>query len=100
VVAVSFAAADGKPTVVITHHAPSREGLNPDYRGDGLAGAYASHLDPWIEELDGVPMWIHGHTHIRRRYRIGATELRTDARGLDGRDLCARSFTGQSRFEV
>lgn len=97
----SLAAANNKPTVVITHHAPSPQGLSP-YHGDddGIAGAYASGLDPWIETLEGVPVWIHGHTHIRRLYRIGATELRTDARGFDGRDLSARSFTGQSWFEI
>jgi hypothetical protein len=85
--------------VVITHHAPSRKGLNPHHAGNGLDGAYASDLDDWIEGLLGAQIWVHGHTHMRRLYRIGATELRTDARGFDG-DLCARGFKGQSSFEI
>src|SRR5262249_30020318 len=74
----SLAAANGKRTVVITHHAPSLKGLNPLHVGEGLDGAYASDLDGWLEELEAVPVWVHGHTHMRRLYRIGTTELRTD----------------------
>jgi len=96
----SLAAANGRRTVVITHHAPSRQGLNPHHVGDDLNGAYASDLDAWIAELDGVPVWVHGHTHMRRLYRIGATDVRTDARGFDGRDLSSRGFKGQSSFEI
>jgi hypothetical protein len=33
-------------------------------------------------------------------YKIGRTEIRTDARGFDGKDLGARKFTGQSFFEI
>jgi 3',5'-cyclic AMP phosphodiesterase CpdA len=92
--AAALATANGKPTVVITHHAPSRKGLNPHHTG------YASDLDDWIAGLAGVPVWVHGHTHMRRVYRIGATEVRTDARGFDARDLSARGFRGQSGFEI
>lgn len=92
--------ATGKPTVVISHHAPSLKGLNPHHASGDLDAAYASDLDAMIEALDTVPVWIHGHTHIRRRYKIGRTEIRTDARGFDGRDFGARQFTGQSFFEL
>jgi Icc-related predicted phosphoesterase len=96
----SLAAANGKRTVVISHHAPSRQGLNPHHVGDDLDGAYASDLDGWITGLADLPVWVHGHTHMRRLYRIGATQVRTDARGFDGRDLSSRGFTGQSSFEI
>ena len=89
-----------KPTVVINHHAPSPKGLNPFHGGGELDGAYASDLEAMIAALENVPVWIHGHTHIRRLYKIGRTEIRTDARGFDGRDLGARKFTGQSFFEI
>jgi Icc-related predicted phosphoesterase len=95
----SLAQANGKRTVVITHHAPSRKGLNPHHASDDLDAAYASDLDGWIEGLEGVPAWIHGHTHIRRLYRIGATEVRTDACGFAD-ELSARGFTGQSAFDI
>ena len=64
--AASRAAANGKRTVVITHHAPSRQGLNPHHAGDSLDAAYASDLDGWIAGLADVPTWVHGHTHMRR----------------------------------
>ncbi len=37
-----------KPTITITHHAPSRQGTNPAFAGNGLDGAYASDLDATI----------------------------------------------------
>jgi 3',5'-cyclic AMP phosphodiesterase CpdA len=95
-----LASAKGKPTVVVTHHAPSLKGLNPYHAGGDLDGAYASDLDAMIATLENVPVWIHGHTHIRRLYKISRTEMRTDARGFDGRDLGARQFTGRSFFEI
>jgi Icc-related predicted phosphoesterase len=96
----SLAAANGKPTIVITHHAPSRQGLNPHHVGESLDAAYASDLDGWIARLENVPVWVHGHTHMRRLYRIGATQVRTDARGFDGRDFSSRAFKGPSSFEI
>jgi Icc-related predicted phosphoesterase len=96
----SLAAASGRRTIVITHHAPSRQGLDPFHAGSDLDGAYASDLDDWIAGLANVPVWVHGHTHIRRLYRIGAMLVRTDARGFDGRDRSSRGFTGQSSFDL
>lgn len=84
--------ADARPTIVVSHHAPSRKGLNPFHSGNGLDGAYASDLDARIAALPNVSVWIHGHTHIRRAYEIGATRVLTNCRGFDGRDGGARSF--------
>lgn len=86
-------------TVIITHHAPSRQGLNPQHRGNGLDGAFASELDELIEELS-IPFWVHGHTHIRERYQIGYTMLLANCRGFDGKDIAARSFSPTSCFDV
>ena len=89
----------GRRSIIITHHAPSKGGLNPMFKGNGLDGAYASDLDSFIETC-GAAVWIHGHTHIRRKYRIGATELRTNARGFVGKDISARRFTAAEYFEL
>lgn len=89
-----------KPTVVVSHHAPSRHGLNHLYAGNGLDGAYVSDLDELIASLDNVPVWVHGHTHIKRTYRIGTTEVRVNCRGFDGRDTAARAFSVNEWFEV
>jgi Icc-related predicted phosphoesterase len=88
------------PTVVITHHAPSRKGLNPLHMGNGLDGAYASNLDDFVAGLDRVPFWVHGHTHIRRQYRIGGTQVVANCRGFEGRDPVARSFTPAAFFDL
>lgn len=88
-----------RPSVIITHHAPSHQGLNPQHRGNGLDGAFASDLDGLIEELS-VPFWVHGHTHIRKRYQIADTILLANCRGFDGKDLPARGFSPGSCFDL
>lgn len=88
-----------RPRVIITHHAPSRYGLNPQHKGNGLDGAFASDLDELIAELS-VPFWVHGHTHIRKRYQIGDTILLANCRGFDGKDISARSFSAGCCFDL
>jgi hypothetical protein len=94
------AAAAGKKTIVITHHAPSRLGGDPRSAGNGLDGAYCSDLDEEIASLANVPVWIHGHTHIARTYRIGATTVRTNARGFASRGGPASGFSATAHFEI
>jgi len=92
--------APARPTVVVSHHAPSLQGLNPRHAGNGLDGAYASNLDDLLSTLRNVPVWVHGHTHIRRVYRIGETEVRANCRGFEGKDPSAGSFKPTAFFEV
>ena len=93
-------AGDGRPTVVVTHHAPSARGLNPKFAGGALDGAYASALEPFMETLERVPFWIHGHTHVQARYVIGRTTVLANCRGFDGKDAAARSFSVKRSFDV
>lgn len=88
----------GARTVVVSHHAPSRKGLNLLHMGNGLDGAYASDLEALVASLEQVPVWVHGHTHIKRTYRIGGTVLRANCRGFEGRDPIARSFSVKEHF--
>jgi len=54
------------PTVVVTHHGPHR-------------GSYLSELP---EACFGVPrLWVHGHTHTSRDYRVGACRVLCNPRG-------------------
>ncbi len=94
------AANPSQPTVVITHHAPSRQGINPAFAGNGLDGAYASDLDATIAALDNVPIWVHGHTHIRKSYSISGTRVLTNCRGFDGKDANARTFSPATHFDI
>lgn len=90
--------AAGKRPVIVTHHAPSRAGLNPASIGNGLDGAYATALDDLVA-ASGAAVWVHGHTHIRRRYRIGGVEVRTNCRGFVGKDPSALRFSAADFFE-
>jgi DNA repair exonuclease SbcCD nuclease subunit len=87
-------------TVVISHHAPSLQGLNPLHRGNGLDGAYVSELDEAIMGFWNIAYWVHGHTHIRRAYRIGHVKVRTNACGFRGRDHSAAEFSPEAHFDV
>lgn len=93
-------ASGGRPLVVITHHAPSLQGLNPQHRGNGLDLAYASDLDAHIERLRAVRYWVHGHTHTQRSYCIGATKMLVNCRGFDGKDLSAWKFEPDAFFDA
>ncbi len=64
----------GKPTVVITHHAPTfqscgvRQHLHPE-----LNSCYASALEGVILSFPQIRYWVHGHTHITCNYPVGNT---------------------------
>jgi Icc-related predicted phosphoesterase len=73
------------PTVVVTHHAPSRRSLNPLY-ADPVAAAYASHLDALVE-ASGAALWVHGHTHHCVDYRVGGTRVVSNQRGYPGESV-------------
>lgn len=96
----AVATAAGKKTIVITHHAPSLLGGDPRCAGNGLDGAYCSDLDDEIASLAQVPVWIHGHTHIARTYRIGSTTVRTNARGFASKAGPAPGFSATAHFDI
>lgn len=89
-----------RPTIVVSHHAPSLKGLNPLHMGNGLDGAFASELDDIIAGMTNTPFWVHGHTHIRKNYRIGSTTVLANCRGFDGKDLSARGFSPNCYFDI
>lgn len=89
-----------RPTVVVSHHAPSFKGLNPHHRGNGLDGAFASDLDDVIIGMTSTFFWVHGHTHIRKKYKIGRTTVLANCRGYEGKDLSARGFAPDCYFDI
>lgn len=96
----AIARAGGRPTIVVTHHAPSAQGANAKFKGDALDVAYYSALDAEIARLSAVPVWIHGHTHVARRYRIGGVEVCTNARGFASKHGAAPGFSATASIEV
>lgn len=65
---------DNSRSIVITHHAPSRLSLPASRKNDPLSCAYASNLDDLIGRHRPL-LWIHGHIHESRDYRIGPTRI-------------------------
>lgn len=69
-----------RKTVVVTHHAPSKQSLRYERVDDELSAAYASELDSLM--LDAAPqLWIHGHTHESVDYQVGETRVLSNPRG-------------------
>lgn len=95
-----LAEGNGKRTVVITHHAPSRKGLNPKSAGNGLDGAYASNLDDAIAGMTSVRVWAHGHTHIARNYQVAGTKVCSNALGFAAKGNASPGFSVNASFEI
>ncbi len=96
----AFGRPSGGKSVVISHHAPSLKGLNPAFTGNGLDGAYASDLEALIEQLASVRVWVHGHTHIKRTYRIGDTVVYANCRGFEKHGGGVKGFSVKEAFEL
>ena len=59
-------------TVVISHMAPSLLSVDDAYGSEGCSPAYASRLDDLAAQAD---LWVHGHLHVSRDYRIGSCRV-------------------------
>lgn len=68
------------PTVVVSHHSPSKRSIAPAYVSDPLAPAFASDLDAQIKAFSPV-LWIHGHTHHCVDYDLNGTRIVSNQRG-------------------
>lgn len=76
----TFAEPFAGPTVVVTHHAPSRRSLAPDDADLLAAAAYPSDLDALVG-ASRAALWVHGHTHRQADYALGATRVVSSPRG-------------------
>jgi len=66
------------PKVVITHHAPSRRSVQPQYKDDLLTAAFASDLD---DLAGGAALWVHGHLHAPADYVLDGCRVLANPRG-------------------
>ena len=68
------------PTVVITHHAPSRKSIHPRFADSLLNACFVSDAEHLLES-SGARLWIHGHTHDSFDYQVNGTRLVCNPRG-------------------
>lgn len=68
------------PTVVITHHAPSRKSIHPRFEGSLLNACFASDAERLVDG-SRARLWIHGHTHDSFDYRLNGTRVVCNPRG-------------------
>jgi predicted phosphodiesterase len=69
------------PKVAVTHHAPSRRSVQPNYRNDLLTAAFSSDLD---ELVGKAPLWVHGHIHAPADYVLDGCRVIANPRGYVG----------------
>ena len=68
------------PTVVITHHAPSRASIHPRFEGSLVNACFVSDAD-YLLDGDRAQLWIHGHTHDSFDYVVKGTRVVCNPRG-------------------
>jgi UDP-2,3-diacylglucosamine pyrophosphatase LpxH len=76
---------EGRKVVVVVHHAPSHQSTADCFKGDKLAGAYASNLEDDIIRTN-PDILIHGHMHASADYMIGNTRIVLNPRGYVGHE--------------
>jgi predicted phosphodiesterase len=68
------------PTVVITHHAPSRRSIHPRFADSLLNACFVSNAEHLVGD-ERVQWWIHGHTHDSFDYVLNGTRIICNPRG-------------------
>jgi DNA repair exonuclease SbcCD nuclease subunit len=61
-----------KADVIISHHAPFRGSIHPNFQGDALNAFFVNDLDP--ERFPKTKLWIHGHVHTPFDYVVPAED--------------------------
>lgn len=73
-------------TIVVTHHAPAPQSIEPRFQNDDLSPAFAADLTPLMER-NGPALWVHGHTHYNVDYMIARTRVVSHQWGYPSEDL-------------
>lgn len=75
-----LAVAHDGPTVVVTHHAPSRKSIHPRFVDSLLNACFVSDAERLIG-ANRAQLWIHGHTHDSFDYLVNGTRIVCNPRG-------------------
>lgn len=69
------------PVLVVTHQAPARPSIAPEYQADLVTAAFVSDLSDIMLQYRGIKTWAHGHTHTPFDYWVGDTRVVCNPRG-------------------
>jgi len=70
-----------KEVVVITHHCPSERCCTDEW--NLLNPSYASNLENFIKEHPNIKLWIAGHVHQRKNFKIENCLVLMNPRGYE-----------------
>lgn len=69
-----------KKIIVMTHHCPSFDCLDDEFKGRRTSNMYATELD-WLFFNRKIDYWFHGHIHSSKDFYINNTNIICNARG-------------------
>lgn len=72
-----------RPTVIVSHHAPSLMSVPKAFLRDALTPAFASRFESRILQYEPL-LWVHGHIHEPSDYFIGKTRVICNPLGYPG----------------
>lgn len=64
------------PRVVVTHMGFHAEAVRRGFEHDLISSAYTSRAP-----VEGADLWVYGHTHESRDFRVGSTRVISNAKG-------------------
>jgi predicted phosphodiesterase len=64
------------PRVVVTHHGFHAEAVRRGYENDEISPAYTSDA-----AIGGADLWLYGHTHESRDFKVGDTRVVSNGKG-------------------
>jgi hypothetical protein len=89
----SLAILKDQKVVVMTHHAPSVQSIEPFRKDHPATCAYYTALDGFIMDNPQIAAWCHGHTHYDVDYTIANTRVLSRQCGYVGyRDQPHRNY--------
>ena len=80
--------ASGK-IVVVTHNAPHKGSVQPQFEGDALSPCFVNHL-PEVFQRHHIDLWVHGHCHGTQDYKVGETRVVENSYGYGMEDPAFR----------
>jgi Icc-related predicted phosphoesterase len=77
--------------VVVTHHLPAFESVPARFARSAMNAFFVCDIAPRVRERQ-PKLWIHGHSHDRCDYQLGATRVVANPLGYPNEVKCLEAF--------